>query len=126
MAGPTQLRLASIAAAAYGALVFSGTVHRLQRSGSLRAFVHELARPSMWVVLLVAILVAWGLWRRYAWAWWLGVAAAGWEVFVIVRGYVEGRGFGHLPAPSTLLALGLLLFMLALLFQRRARAAASR
>src|SRR3978361_307620 len=75
MSGPTQLRLASLSAAAYAALAVSGTVHHLQRSGSLPAFVHGLARPSLWLLLLVAIVVAWGLWNRQVWAWWLGVAA---------------------------------------------------
>jgi uncharacterized membrane protein (DUF2068 family) len=126
MSGPTQLRLASLSAAAYAALAVSGTVHHLQRSGSLPAFVHGLARPSLWLLLLVAVVVAWGLWNRQVWAWWLGVAAAGWEVYVILAGYAHSRTFGHLPRPATLLALGLLLFMLALLFQRKARAAASK
>lgn len=126
MSGPTQLRLASVSAAAYAALAASGTVYQLQRSGSLRAFVQGLTRPSLWLLLLVAIVVAWGLWNRYVWAWWLGVAAAGWEVYVIGTAYAHSRAFGHLPRPPTLLALGLLLFMLALLFQRKARAAASK
>ena len=126
MSGPTQLRLASLSAAAYAALAVSGTVHHLHRSGSLPAFVHGLARPSLWLLLLVAIVVACGLWNRLVWAWWLGVAAGLWEVYVILNGYVHSRAFRHLPRPPTLLALALLLFMLALLFQRKARAAASK
>jgi hypothetical protein len=126
MSGPTQLRLASISAAAYGALAASGAIHHLQRSGSLRLFVRELTRPSLWLVVLVALVLFWGLWNRYVWAWWLGIVAACWEIFVIGSGYVHSRAFGHLPRPATLLALGLLLFIVAMLFQRRARAAANR
>jgi hypothetical protein len=125
MAGPTQLRLASISAAAYGAFAIAGALQQLQR-GSLIGFVHALARPSLWLVLLVALVLAWGLWMRYAWAWWLGVAAAGWQVFVILDGHVRASGLAHLPRPATLLALALLVFMLTLLLQRRARAAANR
>jgi hypothetical protein len=126
MSSPATLRLASCTAAAYGLLLVSGTLHHFQRTGSLRALAHGLARPSLWVALLVAALVAWGLWRRYAWAWWLGVAAAGYELFVILAPYVQGRGFGHVPGFATLLALGLLTLLLVLLLQRPARKGASR
>lgn len=126
MSGPTQLRLASLSAFAYGALAISGAVHHLQRSGSLRLFVHDLTRPSLWLVALVAFVLTWGLWNRYAWAWWLGVAAGCWEIYVIASRYVHSRAFGHVPAPAVLLALGLVLCMVVLLFQRRARASASR
>jgi hypothetical protein len=126
MSGPTQLRLASISAFAYGALAASGAVHHLQRSGSLRLFLRELTQPALWVVVLVALLLTWGLWNRYVWAWWLGIAAGCWEIYLLASRYVHSRAFGHLPRPALLLALGLLLCMIVLLFQRRARAAANR
>lgn len=126
MSANTQLRLASLCAVAYGAVIASGIIHRFQLTGSFRALAHSLSQPPVWIALLLAALVAWGLWKHYAWAWWLGVAAAGYQVFRIVSWYVMGRHFWRVPGFPTLLALGLLLTMLVLLFQRKARAGASR
>ena len=83
MSAHTQVRIASLAAAAYGALLVSGTVHHFQRTGSFRALGHSLAQPTLWVALLIAALVTFGLWQRSAWAWWLGIAAAGYQIFRI-------------------------------------------
>lgn len=126
MSANTTLRLASCCAAAYGVLLASGVVHRFERTGSFRVLAHGLGRPTLWVALLIAALVTWGLWKRYAWAWWLGVAAAAWQVFRIVWPSLHGRGLGHVPGFSTLLALGLLVVLPGLLLQRPARLGANR
>lgn len=125
MSGHTQLRIASLSAAAYAVLFASGIVHRFQHSGSFRALAHSLAQPVVWITLLVAALVAWGLWKRHAWAWWLGMAAAGYQLFRIGVAYVQG-GFGRLPGAWTLVAVALLLLVILLLATRRARLACSR
>lgn len=126
MSAQTQIRFASLAAAAYGLVLVSGIVHHFQRTGSLRALGHGLSQPVVWITLLVAVLVAFGLWRRYAWAWWLGVGTAAWQVFRITVAYVQGGGFGRVPAFATLLALALLLLLLVLLLPRKARLGCSR
>jgi hypothetical protein len=126
MSAHTQIRFASLTSAAYGALLVSGIVYHFQRTGSFRALAHSLAQPTVWVALLVAALVAFGLWKRYAWAWWLGVAAAGYQIFRIASAHVQGRGFGHVPGFATLLALALLLLVLLLLLPRRARLGCNR
>lgn len=126
MSANTQLRLASLCAAGYGVLLVSGIVHHFQRSGSFRALAHSLSQPPIWVALVIALLAAYGLWRRYAWAWWLAVVAAGYQVFRIASAHVQGPGLGQLPRFSVLLALVLLLVILLLLFQRKARLGANR
>jgi hypothetical protein len=126
MTGLTQLRLAALCAAAYALLAVSGLVHHFQRTGSLRVLLRGLMQPQLWIVLLVAGLVVFGLLGRQAWAWWLGVAAAGFGVFRIVSAYVQGPGFGRVPGAWTLIALALLLLILVLLVPRRARLAANR
>jgi benzodiazapine receptor len=126
MSAHTQVRIASLAAAAYGALLVSGTVHHFQRTGSFRALGHSLAQPTLWIALLIAALVTFGLWQRNAWAWWLGIAAAGYQIFRIASAYVYGRGFGHMPGVATLIALVLLLLIVVLLLPRPARLACNR
>lgn len=126
MSGLTQLRLAALCAFTYGLLAVSGLVHQFQRTGSLRALLRGLMQPQLWIVLAIALLLLFGLWRRQAWAWWLGVAAAAFGLFRIASAYVQGPGFGHVPGAWTLIALALLLAILLLLAPRRARLAASR
>jgi len=126
MTGLTQLRLAALCAAAYALLAVSGLVNHFQHTGSLRVLLRGLMQPQLWIVLLVAGLVVFGLLGRQAWAWWLGVAAAAFGVFRIVSAYVQGPGFGRVPGAWTLTALALLLLILVLLVPRRARLAANR
>jgi hypothetical protein len=126
MSAHTQIRFASLSCAAYGALLVSGTVYHFQRSGSFRALGHSLAQPGLWIALLVAVLVTFGLWQRRAWAWWLGIAAAGYQIFRIASAYAHGRGFGHMPGFATLLALALLLLILVLLLPRKSRLGCNR
>jgi hypothetical protein len=126
MTGLTQLRLAALCAFAYALLAVSGVVHHFQRTGSLRVLLRGLMQPQLWIVLLLALLVTFGLFRRQAWAWWLGIAAACFGVFRIGMAYVEGGRLGHVPAAPTLIALVLLLLTVVLLVPRRARLAANR
>ena len=126
MSGLTQLRLAALCAFAYALLAVSGVVHRFQRTGSLRGLVNGLLQPHLWIVLVIALLVLFGLFGKKAWAWWLGVGAASFGIFRIVSAYVQGHGFGRLPGAWTLIALALLLAMLLLLMPRKARLAANR
>jgi hypothetical protein len=126
MTGLTQLRLAALCAFAYAVLAVSGLVHHFQRTGSLRVLLRGLMQAQLWIVLLVALLVTFGLFCRQAWAWWLGVAAAAFGVFRIVSAYVQGPGFGRVPGAWTLIALALLVLILVLLAPRKARLAANR
>lgn len=126
MSANTPLRLASFCSATYAALAVSGVVHHFQRTGSIGALLRGLSSPYVWVVVLVAILVAVGLWKRYAWAWWLGLAAAGYQLFRIVVSYVQSPAFGNLPRASTMVSIVLLLAIVLLLVTRKARLGANR
>lgn len=126
MSAHTQIRIASLSCAAYGALLVSGTVYQFQRTGSFRALAHNLAQPTLWIALLIAALVTFGLWKRYAWAWWLGIAAAAYQIFRIASAYVQGRGFGNMPGTPTLIALALLILILVLLLPRKSRLGCNR
>ena len=125
MSAHTQIRIASLTSAAYGALLASGIVYHFQRTGSFRALVHSLSRPALWIALLVAALVIFGLWKRQAWAWWLAIGAAAWQLFRIFEAWF-GRGLASVPGVPTLIALALLLLLLALLLPRRARLGCNR
>ena len=126
MAANFPLTVASLSSAAYGVLFVSGIVHRFQRTGSFRALGHSLMQPTVWITLAVALLVCWGLWKRYAWAWWLGLVAAGYQLAMIVLAYVRGGSIGRVPGTWTLISLCLLALVLVMLATRKARTGASR
>lgn len=125
MSAHTQIRLASISSAAYGALFVSGIVYRFQRTGSFRALAHSLSQPFVWITLLVAMVVAFGLWKRYAWAWWVGVAAAAYQIFRIGEAWYH-HGFARVPGVPMLIAIVLLVVILVLLLPRRSRLGCNR
>ena len=125
MSAHTQIRLASLTAAAYGALLASGIVHHFQRTGSFRALARALAEPTIWIALALVVLVTFGLWKRYAWAWWLGVAAAAFQLFRIFEAWYD-RGLARVPGVPALISLALLLLLLVLLLPRRSRLGCNR
>jgi len=125
MSAHTQIRIASLTSAAYGALLASGIVYHFQRTGSFRSLGHSLSRPALWIALLVAALVTFGLWKRQAWAWWLAIAAAAYQLFRIGEAWFE-RGLASVPGVPTLIALALLVLLLVLLLPRRARLGCNR
>jgi hypothetical protein len=125
MSAHTQIRLASLTAAAYGALFVSGIVYRFQRTGSFHHLVDSLSRPLVWGTLLVAAIVTFGLWKRYAWAWWLALAAAIYQLFRIGEAWYE-HGLARVPGVPTLIALVLLVVILVLLLPRRSRLGCNR
>ncbi|HVI38210.1 MAG TPA: hypothetical protein VM684_18375 [Gaiellales bacterium] len=125
MSAHTQIRFASASTAAYAALFVSGIVYHFQRTGSLRALAHSLSHPVVWITLLVAAVITFGLWKRYAWAWWLGVAAAAYQTFRIGEAWYA-RGLSHVPGVPTLIALALLVLILVLLLPRRSRLGCNR
>ena len=125
MSAHTQIRLASLTSAAYGALLASGIVYHFQRTGSFRALLNSLARPAVWIALLLAAIVTFGLWKRYAWAWWVGVAAACVQLFLIAQAWFD-RGLSRLPGVPTLIALALLVLLLVLLLPQGSRRGCNR
>src|SRR6478609_10651770 len=126
MAAHAQVRLASFSAAGYALLGIVGILYPLAHSGNFRVLRAALSHPPVWLAILIAALVAWGLAGRRAWAWWLGVIAAGYQLAMLLFAYVRGPALGHLPRPWVLIAMVLLALVLILLLPRRSRLACSR
>lgn len=118
-----KITFAALTAAVYGGLVISTVVLPFARSGHLGALARGLANPHVWIPFALACVVAWGLWKRYAWAWWLGLAAAGWQLFRILSALLPSL---RVPGSWTLLMLAVLLVFVALLFQRAVRVGCNR
>jgi len=126
MKGPTAIRLAALLALGYGLWVLAGgPVHLGGGSGAMTLRV-SAGHWVGWVVGLLSLLLAWGLWVRQAWSWWLGIAAALVQGWRLLSPHVAHGGLGRLPSTVTVVVLALLLAFVTLLFMPKARAACSR
>jgi hypothetical protein len=118
--------LACLAAAAYAGVTASGPLIRLAGSTGAVTLRLNLHHPLTWLVVVLAALVAWGLWRRYRWAWWLGLAGALVQLFRMGRALILQGGPLRLPDFGVLLPAGLLLALVLLLLTRPVRTACGR
>jgi hypothetical protein len=72
------------------------------------------------------LLLAWGLWARQSWSWWLAIAGALFQGWRLVSAHLAHGGMARLPNGATLVMLVLLLAFVALLFMPKARTACNR
>jgi len=120
------LRLAAALAFAYALLVLGAPLIDAGFGGRSVSLRVNLVQPLTWLLVALGLLVGWGLWQRYAWAWWLGVAVALVQLVRLGMALAAHFSWSRLTAPSMLLQLGLLLAFLALLLPARVRAACNR
>lgn len=126
MSGPTAIRIAAVLAIGYGLWVLVGGPVQLGAGTEALTLRLNLANPVAWLVGLLAVAIGIGLWMRYAWAWWLGLAAVLFQGWRIVYPMFAKGGLPRLPGLVTLLVLTLLLLFLILLFFPKARASCNR
>jgi hypothetical protein len=126
MSGLTSIRLGALVALGYALWVLAGGPVRFGAAGQAVTLRLSAAQPVTWLVGLLALVIAWGLWMRYAWAWWLGLAAALFQAWRLAWPLFAGDGAPRLPGTTTMLVLALLLVFLVLLFMPKARAACNR
>ncbi len=86
----------------------------------------NLVRPITWLIVILSMLIAWGLGKRYAWAWWLGVIGAGVQLGRIAWWVAQRHSLAHLPGTGVWLLAGMLLAFLALLLLPAVRRACGR
>ncbi len=126
MSGLTSIRVAALVAFGYALWVLAGGAVRFGAGAQAVTLHLSMAQPAAWLVGLLALVVAWGLWVRYAWAWWLGLVAALFQAWRLAWPLFAGAGAPRLPGTTTLLVLALLLVFVVLLFMPKARAASNR
>lgn len=68
-------KLASVIAIAYVIFFLGGMFLHLFLTGDASSFKYGAALPRTWIAAGVGLLIAWGLWHHYRWAWWLGLAS---------------------------------------------------
>ena len=126
MSGPAAIRLAALLALGYGLWVLAGgPMHVGAGAGGMTLRV-STGHWVSWLVGLLSLLLAWGLWARQAWSWWLAIVAALVQGWRLVSAHVAHAGVARLPNATTLVVLVLLLVFLTLLFMPKARTTCNR
>lgn len=126
MSSQMQARLTALVAVVYVVLVLGASLLRVTLTGDFFSFRLNFVQPITWLVCILGLVIAWGVWRSYAWAWWLGLAAAGFQLYRFGSWLLANYSLSYLPGPNALLPLLLLLGFLVLLLLPGTRAACSR
>lgn len=126
MSGLTSVRLAGLVAFGYAVWVLAGGAVQFGAGGQAVTLRLSMAQPITWVVGGLALVIAFGLWTRYAWAWWLGLAAALFQIWRLAWPLFTGPGAPRLPGMTAVLVLMLLVLFVVLLLLPKARAACNR
>jgi len=69
-----RAKLAGSIAFIYVIFFLGGMFLHLLLTGDISAFKYGAALPRTWIAATLGLLIAWGLWHHYRWAWWLGIA----------------------------------------------------
>ncbi|MBI5784493.1 MAG: hypothetical protein HZA64_03460 [Rhodocyclales bacterium] len=112
---PSHSKLASVVAAAYVVMVVGGMLLHFINTGELGTLKYSLMLPATLAAILVGGVVAFGLWHRFAWAWWLGLAAVGAQLVRFGSWFIDRLSVGGAPMASWVIAVLLLLFLVLLL-----------
>lgn len=86
----------------------------------------SLGDPLSWLITVLIALIVFGVSKRYAWAWWLGVAAAVVQLARMGMWVAQHYSLSRLPGEGTLLVLGLLVAFLVLMLSPGMRLACRR
>ena len=122
----TRIHLAAATAAAFAAIMLVGTVIRFTFWDDSLVLSFKFAQPLTWLMGLTGVAVAWGLLKHYRWAWWLGMAAAAYELYRVGSVLVEHFSSSRPPASWPLMIAALMLTFLILAFPSHVRASCSR
>jgi hypothetical protein len=124
--GRDTAKIAAVIAVIYVVFFVGGIFHHYLVTGDEYALTFGLSRLGTWIAAVGGIVVAYGLWQHYNWAWWFGLVGVGFSLFGSSRTmalFLLGKAW---PSFSMLVVLALFLSFLWLLLLPATRAAGNR
>ncbi len=121
-----RAQLASYIALSYILVVLGGIFLHFLSTGEAYTLKFSLMLPSTWVATLLSGVIAWGLWNRFRWAWWFGLAAALFQLVRMLSWLSQHFSPAKLPGFGVLLVLALVVMFLIVLVLPGTRAACAR
>jgi len=122
----TRIILAAVTAVVYVAAVVGNSLLNLAGNANHLSININFNQPTLWLIALLGLLIAFGLLGRYAWAWWLGMAVCVFQLYRLVNRMVSHYSLSHLPGLHVFLLFGLLVIFLLLLISPKAMASCHR
>ena len=122
----TRIILAAVTAVVYVAAEVGNSLLNLAGNASHVSIQISLNQPVMWLIALCGLLIAVGLLGRYAWAWWLGLAASAFQLYRLGSRVINQYSLSHLPGMHVVLLFSLLVIFLLLLISPKAMASCHR
>jgi len=116
-----RAKLAGSIAALYVIFFLGGMFLHLLLTGDISAFKYGAALPRTWIAAAVGLLIAWGLWHHYRWAWWVGLAAVLIQLVDMSRLLAVFLAHASAPPWSMLVVLSLYIGFLTVLVSPQAR-----
>ena len=110
-------KLASVIAAAYVAMVVGGMLLHFLTTGDFDTFKYSLMLPATLGAIVIGSVVVFGLWRAFAWAWWLGIIAAAFQLTRFSSWLITRMSTGSVPVASWIIAFLLFSFLCVLLIK---------
>ena len=110
-------QLASVIAAAYVSMVVGGMLLHFLTTGDFGTLKYSLMLPATLGAIAIGSLVAFGLWRGFAWAWWLGLIAAALQLIRFGSWLIIRLSTGSVPVASWIVAFLLSSFLCVLLIK---------
>jgi len=98
---PSQIL--SLLAAAYVAIVVGGIFVRFAGTGDLYTLRYSLTLTVTLIVTILGSVIALGLWRGHAWAWWLGLTAVAVQLTRFSPCLLGRLKNGNVPVGSSLI-----------------------
>ena len=73
-------KLASVIPIIYVLFFMGGIFVHYFMTGETYTLKYSISLKSTWLAAIGSLLIAWGLWNHFRWAWWLGLIAAGYRL----------------------------------------------
>jgi len=122
----TRILIAAAVAVAYVVVAVGSSLLNISANSDHLSVNLSFNQLTNWLIAIVGLLIAIGLCGRYAWAWWLGLAASAFQLYRLVSRVWAQNSLNHLPGTHVFLLFGLLFAFLLLLISPKAMASCNR
>jgi hypothetical protein len=106
----SHAKLAGAIAATYVLVVIGGMLLHYFTTGELGTLRYSLMLPATICAIGIGSLVTWGLWKGFAWAWWLGLGAVMVQLYRFSSWFIARLNGGSAPLASWIIVFLLVVF----------------
>ncbi len=106
-------KIAASISAVYVLFFFGGIFVHYFNTGDAYTLKYSLMLPTVWIAATLGLVIAWGLWKKFLWAWWLGLVSVLFQLIAHIRHMLK---FISLDLPLTFGILAVFVMLVSFLF----------